>query len=87
MEKIQQEIEQFIRENFLLGISDRQLNPEDSFMEQGIVDSTGILELVSFIEKTYGFKVRDEEMMPENLDSVRNVVAFINSKRGAPAGH
>lgn len=85
MEKIQQEIETFIRENFLLGMSNRRLNPEDSFMGQGIVDSTGILELVSFIEKTYGFKVRDEEMMPENLDSVHNVVAFINSKHGAPA--
>lgn len=85
MEKTQQEIETFIRENFLLGMGNRHLNPDDSFMGQGIVDSTGILELVSFIERTYGFKVLDEEMMPENLDSVRKVVAFINSKRGAPA--
>ena len=48
--------------------------------EKGIIDSTGILELVSFIEEDFGIAVEDEELIPENLDSIKNVVAYLERK-------
>ena len=53
-----------------------------SFLEEGIIDSTGMLELVSFVETTYGFKINDNELVPQNLDSLNNVAAFIERKKG-----
>lgn len=53
----------------------------DSFLQNGIIDSTGMIELVAFIEETYGFKVDDSELIPENLDSLVNVGQFIERKR------
>ena len=54
-----------------------------SFLEKGILDSTGILEVIYFIEEEFGMSVDDEEMIPENLDSVDNIVAFIGRKQQA----
>jgi acyl carrier protein len=54
---------------------------DTSFLEQAIIDSTGMLELVLFVETTFGVKVADDELVPENLDSVESVVAFIERKR------
>jgi acyl carrier protein len=51
-------------------------------MKEGIIDSTGVLELVSFLEKQYGFAVKDDEMTPGNLDSIDNLVIFISGKLG-----
>ena len=70
-----QDVRNFIIENFLFGESGNDLKETDSFLENGIIDSTGVLELLSFIEKTYDFQVEDEELIPENLDSVANVIA------------
>ena len=53
------------------------LDADASFLEQGIIDSTGMLELVMFIESTYGIKIADDELVPENLDSLNRVAAFI----------
>ena len=78
---IQQQIRSFIVENFLFGESDNDFKETDSFLESGIIDSTGILELVSFIEETYGFQIEDEELIPENLDSVANVSAYVQRKQ------
>lgn len=72
-------IREFIKNNFLLG-NDSQLHDTDSFMEKGIVDSTGIMELVSFVEQNFNFKIADEELLPENLDSLNNLAAFISKK-------
>ncbi|OEU84170.1 MAG: acyl carrier protein [Desulfobacterales bacterium S5133MH4] len=77
---IEQQIRSFIIENFLFGESDNDLKETDSFLENGIIDSTGVLELVSFIEETHGFQVEDEELIPENLDSVANVIAYVQRK-------
>ena len=60
-------------------------NPEDlvddeSMLEKGIIDSTGVLELVAFIESTFEIKVEDEELIPENLDSIKNIVSFLERK-------
>ena len=74
-----QRIRKFIIENFLFE-EDDSLKEDTSFLESGIIDSTGILELVMFIEETYGINVEDDEIVPENLDSISNVVAYVNRK-------
>ena len=55
----------------------------DSFFEKGIIDSTGILELVAFLQMTFGITVQDEELTADNLDSINNVAAYVYSKRNA----
>ena len=72
-------IKAFIVENFLFGKEDG-LNDDASFLDEGIVDSTGILELVSFLEEEFSISVEDEELVPENLDSINNVVAYLERK-------
>lgn len=72
-------VRQFIIENFLFG-DELKLEDDMSFLENGIIDSTGILELIAFLEETYNIKVEDEELIPENLDSLNNVAAFIETK-------
>lgn len=74
-------IRNFIVENFLFEES-QSLKEDTSFLEGGIIDSTGILELVSFLEEKFGISVADEELVPENLDSIANVVAYL-SRKGA----
>ena len=56
------------------------LNDSDSFLEQSIIDSTGVLELVEFIQDSFGIKIEDEELMPDNLDSLNSIEKFIKSK-------
>lgn len=74
-------IRSFIIESFLFG-NDDDLKDETSFLDEGIVDSTGILELVAFIEETFKIAVEDEELIPENLDSISNVVNYLGRKKG-----
>jgi acyl carrier protein len=76
---IENEIRKFIMENFILD-GDGNPSNEDSLLEKGIIDSTGVLELVAFIEQTYSFKIKDEELVPENLDSIKNISQFIQNK-------
>ena len=64
----------------MLGDSSNNLNDEDSFFEKGIIDSTGVLELVSFVEKSFNVKFEDEELIPDNLDSINKVSDFILKK-------
>jgi acyl carrier protein len=73
------EIREFIVENFLFG-NDDGLQDDTSFLEEGIIDSTGVLELVTFLEETYEIQVEDDELVPENLDSIDNVTAYIERK-------
>jgi len=72
-------IRSFIIENFLFG-DDDGLKDDASFLDEGIVDSTGILELVAFIEEEIKITVEDDELIPENLDSVTNVVNYLERK-------
>lgn len=85
MGPIEQELHRFIRDNFLFGQDDVTLRNQDSFLERGIIDSTGVLELVMFLEKTYHIKVGDEDLVPSNLDSIENLIRFIDCKREAHA--
>ena len=79
MNDVPSALRRFIQENFLYG-QEAAFSDDDSFLEQGIIDSTGVLELVAFLEGQYGITVADEELVPENLDSIRNLVRFIEAK-------
>ena len=72
-------IREYVIEDFLFG-DDSGLEADTSFLESGIIDSTGILELIQFIEETYDIRIEDEELIPENLDSLKNVVQFLERK-------
>jgi acyl carrier protein len=74
------QIRSFIFENFLFDADEDSLGNDDSFLEQGIIDSTGVLELVDWLEETFSLKVQDEELVPENLDSVNKLSTFIIQK-------
>ncbi|HNQ73170.1 MAG TPA: acyl carrier protein [Verrucomicrobiota bacterium] len=73
------EVREFIITNFLFGDA-ATLHNDTSFLESSIVDSTGILELILFLEQRYGIKVTEQETIPENLDSVTKVAKFIDRK-------
>jgi len=79
------EIRDFVVTNFLFGDAS-SLQDATSFLESGIVDSTGMLELIMFLEQTYDIKIEPEEMLPENLDSVNKVVQFLGRKQEKAAG-
>ena len=72
-------IRAFIIDNFLFG-DDDGLQDETSFLEEGIIDSTGVLELVTFLEEEFEITIDDEELIPENLDSIDNVTGYLERK-------
>lgn len=76
----EEKIRQFILENYLFSNDQSLLSNDDSFLKKGIIDSTGILEVISYLGEEFGVTVKDEEMIPENLDSVNNLVGFIARK-------
>lgn len=73
-------IRNYILENYLFTEDQSALDNGDSFLDKGILDSTGILEVIYFLEDDFGIKIEDEEMIPENLDSVNNIVSFLKRK-------
>jgi acyl carrier protein len=75
------EIRSYIVDRFMFGQGADGLSNTDSFLERGLVDSTGILELVAFLEERFGIRVLDNELVPENLDSVDRSAAFVARKR------
>lgn len=85
MNEISATIRGYIVSTFLFGDGSR-LADETSFMENGILDSTGMLELISFIEQEFGLSIDPSELVPDNLDSIRNVTAFIERKTKESAG-
>jgi acyl carrier protein len=74
-------IRQYILGNLLFTEDESALQDNDSFLEGGIIDSTGVMEIILFIEETFGIKVNDDEMLPANLDSVDNLNAFVMRKQ------
>ncbi len=77
---IKETIREFVLNNFLKGDRSRKLVDDTSFIEEGIIDSIGVLELVAFLEQTFGFRVEDEELIPENLNSIVRLVTYVESK-------
>ena len=74
-----EKVRQFITDNFLFG-QQAQLSDTASFLEDGIIDSTGMLELISFLEEEHGIIISTEELIPENLDSVDRISRFLERK-------
>ena len=82
--QIREELRRFVVEEFLFG-RNGDLKDGDSFLEAGIIDSTGVLELIAFIEKHFAIKVRDSDLIPDNLDSIQKVTDFVRRRLNADA--
>ena len=80
MPTIEADVRGFVTDNFLFGRKNVSLAGDDSLLEQGLIDSTGVLELVSFIENKFEIKVEDDDLVPDNLDSINRLIAFIETK-------
>lgn len=81
MESIEKALRTFVVDNFLFG-EEGDLSNGDSFLEKGIIDSTGIMELVSHLEQAFKINVENRELIPENLDSITRVAGFVVKKQG-----
>ena len=79
MNDIRKKVKAFVVENFLFG-NEEGVKDDTSFLDEGIIDSTGILEMVGYLEEEFDISVDDEELVPENLDSINNVVAYLERK-------
>ncbi len=77
-------LREFIAENFLFR-ADAEIADNQSLLDSGVMDSTGVLELIAFLEKTYGVSIADEEIVPENLDSIDNMTRYLATKLPAAA--
>lgn len=75
----EQQIREYIVKSFLLG-EDDGFGSSESLLESGVVDSTGIMELVAFVEGTFGIEVNDEDLVPENLDTIESIARFVEHK-------
>lgn len=73
-------VQGFIEEKFLAAAGLAGIRPDDSLLDNGIVDSTGVLELIDFLETRFDIKILDEELVPDNLDSIDKIVAFVGRK-------
>jgi acyl carrier protein len=76
------EIRKYILDNFMMGRENEELSDSDSLLGKGVIDSTGVLELVGFLEENYQLAVEENELVPDNLDSVNNLIRYIESKKG-----
>jgi acyl carrier protein len=83
---IQNEVYSFIISNFLFGRS-MDIKENESLLGKGVIDSTGVLELVAFLEEQFGIRVEDDEVIPDNLDSTARIAAYVEKKIGIPVEH
>ena len=77
----QEQVRNFVIENLLLGEEEENFTNGQSFLDSGLIDSTGILEIIAFLEDEYDITIKDDEMIPENLDSVERIVAFLEKRK------
>jgi len=82
---VDQTIHDFIVDRFLYGDRSKPLGPEDSLLDKGIIDSTGVLELVAFLQNEFGIEIPDEEIIPDNLDSIVKLTRYIQHKQSKVA--
>lgn len=83
MSSVRDELRKLILENYLFSDNPADLADHASFMDLGVIDSTGIMEVVIFMEENFGIKVLDTDLLPENLDSINALVAFVERKKAA----
>ena len=74
-------IKAYVVENFLFG-DDSRIGLDTDFIENGILDSTGVLELVGFLEEIFGIRVEDDELVPDNMNSLEKITLYISKKTG-----
>ncbi len=82
---IKRDVSAYLAHNFMMGRRSTELTDDVSLIERSVLDSTGFLELIAFLEETYGIHVADEEMRPENLDSLRNIDRYVRNKLASQA--
>lgn len=80
---VESKVREYVAENFLFASDAAELPSDASFLDMGIIDSTGILEIIFFIEEEFDIKVADHEMLPENLDSVNNIARYVEARQKA----
>ena len=80
---VEAQVRSHILQDFMFTDDESKLQNTDSFLEEGIVDSTGVLELVMFVEEQFGVQVDDEDILPENFDSVERLARYVRQKTGA----
>lgn len=78
---LKSDIRQFIVDNFMFGQGGQNFDDGASLLEKGLIDSTGVLELVAFVEEKYGVDVADEDLVPDNFDSINNLAGYIKRKK------
>jgi len=77
---LKDELRKFVTDNFMYGKPYEGFADDDSFIERGIIDSTAILELVAYLEKRYRITLHDEDLIPDNLDSVNRLARFVKGR-------
>lgn len=82
---VKQQIKTYVAENFIFSSNGFDLDEDESFLDAGVVDSLGVLELVTFVEETFTIQVADDEIVPDNFDSVNNMSAYIERKQWSGA--
>lgn len=80
MTSIETDVRRYIVDRLLFGRTDTVVNGDTSFLESGLIDSTGVLELVAFLEEQFHIKVEDEDLIPANLDSINALTSFVERK-------
>ncbi len=81
MTEIENRVRSFIRDNFMFREDRAELSDNESLIDAGLIDSTGVLELVAFLESQFGIQIADEDIVPANLDSIRSIVTYVGGKR------
>ena len=76
------DIREYISSNFLFGVNSETIDDDSSFLDSGIIDSTGILEVITFVEERFSITVNDTEILPENFDSISKLSQYISNKVG-----
>jgi acyl carrier protein len=83
---IDRDVRQFLADNFILDDGGAGLDADESLTQAGVLDSMGVLELIMFIEERFGVSIPDEDTLPENLDGVTRIVAYVSRRLGEGAG-
>ncbi len=78
---VERDLRDFLSANYFLGEDPSQLAASSSLIEAGLIDSTGVLELVGYLEEQFSIRITNDELLPENLDSIENIVGFVERKR------
>jgi acyl carrier protein len=83
LDEVRQKLRHFILENYLFTDDENALKDDDSFLDGGVLDSMGILELIDYLDEGLGIKVEGDELVPDNLDSINSLLKFISAKAQA----